>query len=342
LPGIAAAMLGPAAVIGYLVCAVLVALVGLCLAEAGSRVISPGGLYAYAAAAWGPVAGGVAGTLLWAANSVAANAAVGNLFIDTVATSSPLFCGTAVRVVTLIALYVVLAVVNIRGTRSGTRLTTFPAGVKLAPLMLLIVVGIFSLKSSNLHIAGLPPATKVGSAAVIIFFAFMGIEGALNASGEVANPSRTVPRVILLSLTGVTMLYVGLQVVAQGALGASLAASNAPLIDTATTVFGPWGTRLLLLTTIVSTLGFLSADVLCSPRILDALAERGQLPGSLARVHPVFQTPSVAVGAYTAMCGSARVFRVVSRVGDCCDLWNTDALCDLLPRRVAAAHQKRR
>ena len=51
LPGIAAAMLGQAAISGYLVCAVLVALVGLCLAEAGSRVITPGGLYAYAATA---------------------------------------------------------------------------------------------------------------------------------------------------------------------------------------------------------------------------------------------------------------------------------------------------
>src|SRR5262245_33113495 len=78
LPGLAAAMLGSAAVLAYVVCVVLIGLVGLCFAEAGSRVTSAGGLYAYATASFGPVMGGIAGTLLWSANSMAANAAVAN------------------------------------------------------------------------------------------------------------------------------------------------------------------------------------------------------------------------------------------------------------------------
>ena len=80
LPGIAAAMLGPAAVLAYLICAVLVGLVGLCFAEVGSRVASPGGLYGYATESFGPVVGGIAGTLLWVANSVVPNAAVASSF----------------------------------------------------------------------------------------------------------------------------------------------------------------------------------------------------------------------------------------------------------------------
>ena len=89
LPGIAAAMLGPAAVLAYLLCALLVGLIGLCLAEVGSRVSHPGGLYAYATAAFGPVVGGVAGTLLWAATSVVSAAAVANLLMDTIALMMP-------------------------------------------------------------------------------------------------------------------------------------------------------------------------------------------------------------------------------------------------------------
>src|SRR5687767_2565505 len=76
LPGIAAAMLGPAAVLAYLVCTVLIGLVGLCFAEVGSRVSGAGGLYAYARESFGPIVGGIAGTLLWSANSVAPSAAV--------------------------------------------------------------------------------------------------------------------------------------------------------------------------------------------------------------------------------------------------------------------------
>ena len=89
LPGIAAAMLGPAAVLAYLICAVLVGLIGLCLAEVGSRVSHPGGLYAYATESFGPVVGGVAGTLLWFANSVISAAAVANLLMDTLALVIP-------------------------------------------------------------------------------------------------------------------------------------------------------------------------------------------------------------------------------------------------------------
>ena len=97
LPGIAAAMLGPAAILAYLLCAVLIGLVGLCLAEVGSRVSSAGGLYAYATASFGPIVGGIAGTLLWVANSVVPGAAVANLLVDTLAMTSPAFSGAAIR-----------------------------------------------------------------------------------------------------------------------------------------------------------------------------------------------------------------------------------------------------
>src|SRR5574338_153159 len=85
MPGIIAAILGPAAVLAYLLCAALFVLVGLCFAELGSRVPAPGGLYAYATVSFGPVIGGIAGTLMWTANSVVSNAAVATLLIDTLA-----------------------------------------------------------------------------------------------------------------------------------------------------------------------------------------------------------------------------------------------------------------
>jgi basic amino acid/polyamine antiporter, APA family len=81
------------------------------------------------------------------------------------------------------------------------------------------------------------------------------------------------------------------------------------------------GTRLLVATTVLSAAGFLSADMLGSPRNLYALAERRQLPRALATVQPRFKTPAVAVGAYAAMCaliawsGSFRHLIVVATSG---------------------------
>ena len=245
-------MLGPAAVLAYLLCAVLVSLVGLCLAEAGSRVSHPGGLYAYATAAFGPVVGGIAGTLLWFANSVVTSAAVANLLVDTLAMGVPAFGVGVWRFVVLVMLYAVLAAVNIRGARGGARLSMILAVVKIAPLVLLVIVGAFTVRMSNLEWVAVPAASQVGQTAVLLFFAFIGVEGGLNASGEVANPARTVPRAIFLALTLVAALYIGLQVVAQGVLGAGLAGAPAPLVAAATAVFGPWGARLFWVTTVLS------------------------------------------------------------------------------------------
>jgi amino acid transporter len=240
---------------------------------------------------------------------------------DTLAISWPVLDGKLPRGLFLMFLYLLLAVVNIRGTRSGARLSGIMALIKLTPLVLLVVAGAFAIHAPNLHWAGVPSAGKVGRGAVVLFFAFMGIEGGLNTSGEVMNPARTVPRAIGMTLTLVAALYIGLQLVAQGVLGADLAGAKAPLVATATAVFGPWGTRFLVTATILSAAGYLAADMLCSPRSVYALAECGQLPRMLAEVHPRFGTPAMAIGSYSCLCfvmalsGSFRQLAIIASSG---------------------------
>src|SRR5438876_3287578 len=301
LPALVAALLGPAAILAYLVCAVLIGLVGLCFAEVGSRVTSAGGLYAYARIPFGPVVGGIAGTLLWCANAVVPSAAIANFLTDTLAVSWPVLDGGAARVLFLTSIYLVLAIVNIRGTRSGARVSVTSALIKLTALVLLVIAGAFAIHAPNLHWPGVPSVASIGQGAVLLLFAFMGIEGGLNTSGEVINPARTVPRAIAMTLTLVAALYISLQFVAQGVLGPDLAVAKAPLVATATAVFGPWGTRSLVAATILSAAGYLTADMLCNPRSLYALAETGQLPRKLAVVHPRFGTPAIAIGTYACL-----------------------------------------
>ena len=202
----------------------------------------------------------------------------------------------------LTSIYLVLAIVNIRGTRSGARVSVTTALIKLTALILLVIAGAFAIHGPNLHWPGVPSVGSVGQGGVLLLFAFMGIEGGLNTSGEVINPARTVPRAIAMTLTLVAVLYISLQFVAQGVLGPDLTIAKAPLVATATAVFGPWGTRFLVAATILSAAGYLTADVLCNPRSLYALAEAGQLPRKLAAVHPRFGTPAIAIGTYACLC----------------------------------------
>ena len=301
LPGLVAGLLGPAAILAYAACLLLVALVALCLAEAGSRVPHAGGLYAYATAAFGPVVGGVTGLLALFATSIGSAAALARFFIDTLAGFVPAVGQPIGAVVVLVALYGFLAISNTLGTRGGGRLTMVFGVLKFTPLLLLILAGAFAVQPQNLVWTAVPPVAKVGEAALLLFFAFMGIETGLYISGETRNPSRTIPRAVALTLCTVAALYLGLQFVTQGVLGQALAASKTPLADTAGAAFGPWGASLLGVLTLLSAGGYLAADILCTPRIAYALARAGQLPQVIGRIHPRFGTPAVAIWLYSTL-----------------------------------------
>jgi len=130
---------------------------------------------------------------------------------------------------------------------------------------------------------------------LILVFAFAGIEVALIPSGEVRDPERTVPRAIVLAMVGVTILYIALQVVAQGILGAALPGSAVPLADAAGASLGAWARSLLLAGAAISMFGHLGGMTLSIPRIVYALARDGFLPSALARVHPVYRSPQLAI-----------------------------------------------
>jgi amino acid transporter len=321
LPGLLAAMLGTAALLAYLVIIVLIFLVGLCFAETGSRVADTGGLYAYARAAFGPIVGGIAGTLGWAANCVVPNAAVSNLLVDTLAAEMPKFGDPIPRTALLAALYSFFVFANVRSTRHGMRLSAILCIAKMLPLIALVAVGIFAIRGANLQWVGTLSAAKFGESCVLVFFAFMGTEGALTVSGEVIRPARTVPRAIALALTLVATLYIGLQLVAQGTLGPNLAIAKAPLASAALVVFGPWGEGLIVAAVIISVIGYLATDFLSSPRTLLGLAQQGQLPRVLASINPKFRTPAVSIVTYTVLCavvawtGSFRQLVIIASSG---------------------------
>jgi amino acid transporter len=319
LPAFAARTLGPAAVFGYLACILLLALMGLCLAEAGSRVPDAGGIYGYTTAAYGPLAGAIAGHLLWFANGAVANAAVAVLMVDTLGALVPVFTTPIPRFAVLLGYYIILATINVRGTRYGLGLTQWSTAIKIAPLVLLVALGVPHIHLANLRITTWPHPAAVEHTAVLLFFAFTGFESGLSMSGEIVAPERTVPRALLLALSMVAILYLGLQFVAQGVLGPALAtAGDTPLVATALAAFGPVGQTFIVVATLFSTAGLLAADILASPRALYALGRSGALPSVMGRVHPRFDTPAVAVITYTTICAilaCSGTFRSLAALG---------------------------
>ncbi len=296
LPGRIAAELGSAAILAYLVCSVAVALIFLCFAEVGSRISRSGGAYAYIEEAFGPFAGFIASILFWFGYIALADAAITVAMVEAMATAFPILGESTPRAVFIIAMFMFLTIVNIKGVKAGVRLYVFNTLAKLVPLLLLLTAGLFVINLENCAIPEWPSLQEIGAGAIMLFFAFSGAECALNASGEIKNPSKTVPMGLLFGICGLLLLYVGLQTVAQGVLGPELANnSEAPLVAVAVAVFGDWGGKMLLAGVVISIYGSISGDMLGAPRVIFASSLDDNLPKFLSKVHPRYKTPYVAV-----------------------------------------------
>lgn len=295
LPADMAGQLGATAPLAYLLCALAMGLIVLCIAEAGSRVSLTGGPYAYVEVAFGPFVGFLTGFLLWMLLTFAM-AAVATVLVANLGALVPALASPAASAAALIAVYAAFAAVNIYGVARGARVNTALTIAKLVPLLLLIVGGLFAVDADNLAVADPPDLGTLARSSLLLVFVFAGIEAALVPGGEVKDPARTVPRAIFLAMAAVTLVYAGLQFVAQGVLGASLAASKAaPLADAAGVALGGWARQLLLAGAVISMVGHAGAMILAAPRTLFAFARDGFLPAALARTHPVHRTPAAAI-----------------------------------------------
>jgi amino acid transporter len=214
----------------------------------------------------------------------------------------PVFTKYWFRVLFLLAVLGGFAIVNIRGVKSGTRMVTILTLLKLTPLVLLVIVGIFGVKAENLVIASLPDMSTLGAACLLLFFAFGGSETALNVSGEMKNPVKTIPKGLFMGITGILIIYLLLQFVAAGVLGPELALfKEAPLAETATRLVGPVGGTIIIATGVISMYAVIGGDILATSRLPFAVSENGLLPKVLSRVHPRFKSPHIAIGAYSAI-----------------------------------------
>jgi basic amino acid/polyamine antiporter, APA family len=322
LPADVGAALGAAAPIACLVCAVAMGLIVLCFADAGSRVSLTGGPYAYVETAFGPFVGFMAGILLWLIGTFA-TAAVATVFVASVGAMVPGLGSGAGGAALLIGTFAFFALVNIRGARQGALLNNVMTVAKLLPLLLLAVAGVFAVRADHLRVTSAPAAGALARTSILLIFAFMGVETALVPGGEVRDPARTVPRAILLAMLGVTLLYVVLQVVAQGVLGPTLATAGAtPLADAAGLALGGWARALLLAGASISMFGFVGGMSLAVPRALFAFGRDGILPRQLASVHPRFRTPHVAIGVQAVLAGLLAVSSTFAKLAILANLSN--------------------
>ncbi len=298
LPARLAALTGAASPVAYLLAGLGVLAIVLCFAEVASRYRDPGGPYLYAREAFGPFVGFQAGWLtFWIrVTAVAANL---NVFVEYGSQLVPAMGTPWGRVGTMTAVLALITAINLRGVRQATWTVDAFTLAKLLPLVLLVLLGLG--RSSPQVLASQAVAVPDWTQAILLLvFAYGGFEAPLIPAGEAKDPRRDTGFALLVALAIITTLYTLVQLVVVG-LVPQVASVQAPLAAAFRLLIGPWGVTLASLTAMVSIYGYATGTVLQSPRVLLAMADRGELPRLWSRIHPVHRTPDAAILTYSGL-----------------------------------------
>ena len=284
----------------------IIALCGaLSLAELAAAFPEPGGVFVYLREVYGPAVAFLFGWmyLFVGPTGIAAVAVVFAEYLGRLVG----FSGVGVRLAAAGAI-VIGAGASYRSVRGASAVQGAATLGKVAALAAIVVTA-FLLGDGRAGAfgAGAPAAADahwggVGLALVAALWAYNGFQDMLPVAGEVRDPGRALPRALLAGTAVVVAVYVSanaayLYVLPYAALRAS------PLVasDAMVRIVGPVGSAAVATAVMVSTFGTVNALVLTQPRVYYAMADAGLLFRPLARVHPRFATPHVAIVAYAAV-----------------------------------------
>jgi APA family basic amino acid/polyamine antiporter len=315
-PAQVAAEIGAWSPIGFIFIGLLSLSVALCFAELSSRFDATGGPYLYTRAAFGSFIGFEVGWMQWfsrassQASIMAATAVALGYYWPTLTAGWP-------RGVFLAVSTMAFAWINVRGVRQGAWVVNVLTVGKLVPLAIFIAIGLAFVEPARL--TTLPPVTvhQALAAGLLLIFVYGGYEVVPVPAGEAVDPRRDVPFAMVATILSVMLIMTLTQVVAQGVLP-DVAGHATPIADAAAAFLGASGALLIGVGSVVSMTGNNAGQVLSGSRMIFALAEHGQLPSFLARVHPRFRTPAnailftSAVALTLALSGSFATIAVVS------------------------------
>ena len=280
----------------------------LSVAELAASLPRTGGWYVYLREGWGRAAGflfGWAELVLIRASATGAIALVSSGYALRAAGIQA--SETAVAIVAA-ALIVLAASVNIRGVRAGAAVALTSTVAKFGALAVLVCAALLfgdGHGGSVEHFArssASPTASGIGLALISVLWAYDGFADVSFAAGEVRDPQRILPRAIVGGTLAVLAIYLAANVAyLYMASATDIAASPLIAADVARMLAGEAGATAISAIVAVSTFGALIGISLAAPRIFFAMAEDRLFFPAMARVHPRFQTPYVAIGLTAAL-----------------------------------------
>ncbi len=257
----ALAAFGPISIVAFALVTVGALALAIVFGWLTKRVPGSGGPYLYAREGFGEFAGFLNAwsywLTAWAGNAAIVVALTGyvEVFINT--KHNVLW-----SIVIAVACLWIPVIINVLGLRSMGGAQVVFTVLKIVPLALIAIIGLFFLNPANFgpfNSSGQSGWGALAGASAVALFAYLGIETASVAAGRVRNPDKNVPRATVYGTLACAVVYIlGTLAVFGTVSNSNLRKSTAPFSDAANAIFGgTWSGQVIALVAIVSGLGCL-------------------------------------------------------------------------------------
>lgn len=304
---------------------------GLCFAELGASRPVAGGMTIYLSEAYHPAVGfinGFSGFLITASGSIAALAMAAMSQLQSAFGFSDIW----VKVFAIITI-VVFTLINLIGAKTGIVVQNISMVVRLIPLVLIIVLGVFmgtqhvdlSLTTAGTSAAGggiTGMISFIGFATFASLWAYEGWTNLNTVGEEMKNPKRDLPLAIIISMIGITLVYTLFQFAIYRVIPAEDVISKVQAGDiylgntVAKTLMGNGGLSLVTICILVGILGTVNGDVLVFPRTYYAMSKEGFFPKCFSNINEKTGVPVEATIASSSIAIVLVIFNSLQELTD--------------------------
>jgi len=303
LPAIAAEGAGPASSLSFGIAGFVALLAALSLAELATGMPISGGSYHYVNRGLGSFFGSIVGWGMWTGLMFAsAFYMVG--FGQYIVESVPILGGRTLIVVTGLLGLVLIVGMNYYGTEESSGAQNLMIGTEFLIVVVYTGLGLFFIEAGNLtEFAPTGPSGIVATTGTV-FVTFLGFEIIATVAGEIKRPGELIPLTMVLSVLGVTLLYMLVMIVSTGVVPyQELGGSLVPVADVAVVYMGSIGVVAIVVAAAVAAISSSNSSILAASRVIFAMGRDNLMSDWLNETHEEFHTPHRAImttGAVTA------------------------------------------
>lgn len=289
LSGLAVGYVGSAAILAFLIAALVATFTALTYCEFSSVYPESGEGYLYARRTFAPPLAYLVGwcLLLGYASSCGFYIASFSSYFHEFIWHAPF------EMLTGLIAVVLLTLLNVKGTKESGSFQVVITGGKILLLVWFVVGGLGAVEADQVVERFSTDWPKIGGTAAMVFITFFGFSAIAASAGEVRNPTKTIPRAIFIAMGLVTVLYILVVLVV---LAANLSDySEAAMGMAAKRFLGSVGGMVIVGGALFSMVSASNASILAGSRVALSMSQRGHLPAAIGRIHPRTRTPLVAL-----------------------------------------------